>query len=194
MKKILLILILSLFFLCGCTTKNQTNNNKKDEANVNIESKQKEVMDYLSTVDQSITDNTEEESKNNFEKIINFIFNDGKINEVTFKELSLNTQKEIIEYSLKIDKSIENKWPNYKETIKGAQSDIFNGISSKLEQELDNLNKKLKDTFGQDVYDETKESLKEQTSNAGKVLKDIGNELKEIGKDIIISFKNVFNK
>lgn len=113
---------------------------------------------------------------------------------MTFKELSINGQKTIIEYCIKIDKSIENKWPNYKETIRDTQLDIFLGISSKLQIELQNLNKKLEDIVGQDVYNETIDSLKEQTSNASGILKNIGNELKEIGKDIVLSFKNMFNK
>ena len=69
-----------------------------------------------------------EKAKNGFITIVDFIFYEGKIKGITFKELKSSTKAKIIYYALLIDNGIDSKFPGYKETL----SDKYKSAKAKL--------------------------------------------------------------
>jgi len=72
-----------------------------------------------------------EKVKKNFVTLIDFIFYKGTIKGKTFEELSDKAKAKIIYYVLLIDGKIDNKWPNYKKTIKDKTDDLKSKLIAK---------------------------------------------------------------
>lgn len=62
--------------------------------------------------------------KKNFVTLIDFIFYKGTIKGKTFSEISDAAKAKVIYYTLLVDSKIDDKWPDYKETIKSKTADL----------------------------------------------------------------------
>lgn len=102
--------------------------------NDNIKNKNAEeyIISYFKNTEKMFLDsNKEEEIKENFKEIVDFLFYEGKINNYTLKDLSASTKLEILKLVLSIDKNIEDYLPGYKETITMNNGKIYTGIKNK---------------------------------------------------------------
>lgn len=102
--------------------------------NDNIKNKNADqyIISYFKDTEKMFLDtNKEENIKENFKDIIDFLFYDGKINNYTLKDLSASAKLEILKLVLSIDKNIEDYLPGYKETITMNNGKIYTGIKNK---------------------------------------------------------------
>lgn len=65
-----------------------------------------------------------EKAKQGFVTIVDFLFYDGTIKGRKFGELTSAAKAKVIYYALLIDGKIDNKWPDYKNTIKNKSTDL----------------------------------------------------------------------
>ena len=119
------------------TTKNNTTVKSttvvKTTTKTTVSSKDESVLRYVETEYQSTknSDNSatfKEKAKKTFITLVDFIFYDGEIKGVKFKELQAKTKAKVIYYTLLIDSAIDTKFPGYKDTI----SDKYKDIKAKL--------------------------------------------------------------
>lgn len=78
-------------------------------------------------------------AKNTFTNIIDFIFYDKEINGYTFSSLTNTAKLKIIKLALTLDNIIDNKFPDYKDTIKDKYTDIKGSLAIKYLEVLSNL-------------------------------------------------------
>ena len=218
--KILLICIMMIFLLNGCTeTKKETTNNDQEQQEQNIDSSVTEVIlektnnevtpDNKDTYAETYFNNayavTEEYVSKNDEtlkdKIINlgvdivdFIFYGKEINGIKFSELTEETKNKIKEIAIKIDNKIMEKYPNYKEEIKENSSDIYQELSSKMNEIANDVDNYLSDSIGEDKYNEIKENVNNTSNEVIDVVKDISDVVVEKTKETWKSLKDWYEK
>ena len=108
------------------TTKKVTNNvtsttSKKvsaDDVIQTVKEKSEQAIEY--TKDEK----NKGKVKETFIQFVDFIFYGGQIKGYTFDELSDAGKAKVIYYTLKVDGSIDEKWPDYKEKISDKTKDI----------------------------------------------------------------------
>lgn len=159
--------------------------------NEDSESKDKQVIDFLEKVDDKINNKAykaKDELVKDYGIIYNFIFNDGKIKNCTFKELKINIQAKVIKIYLKIDDKIESKFPNYKKEIKEKYGDIKTKIKTKLSA----ISSKLKNYFKTETIknNSSNKTTKKYIDSFKKQTKKDLNEIERIGNQ----FKNKIKK
>ena len=118
-----------------------------------------------SSNDKSFSDS----AKATFINIVDFIFYDGKINGVTFDELTDKGKQEVLKIAQKIDGAIEEKIPGYKETISAKASNAFNKASELIKKGANNFSNFLKEKLGEEDYNaiiKSKDELVYYTKNA----------------------------
>lgn len=171
MKKII-ILIIFLTVITGCsnntlkenkkpggndkTISDNTNVDKKDESS-NID--EEEVEEYISNIENDVIlldDNLDSNDKNKLKEyfitLTDFIFYDGKIKGITFKELSIEAKEKVLIIYEAIDNKIESIWPNYKETIKTNSTRAYNSIKDKFNELKEEVKNKYIEEVGEEAY------------------------------------------
>ena len=95
---------------------------------------EKDVVGYFENMEYEIKNSTsfKEEFKDYFIMIVDFIFYDGEIKGYTFSELSDTAKVKIIAIALKIDSTIEEYVPGYKENISSTTGNVYTDIKEKL--------------------------------------------------------------
>ncbi|MCR4581230.1 MAG: hypothetical protein K5666_01810 [Bacilli bacterium] len=114
----------------------KTTTTSKPTSNV-IKSSDDTVLEYVKNeYDQAQSNDTSETFKEKVKKgfitIVDFIFYDGEIKGVKFKELTAKGKAKVIYYALLIDSGIDSKFPGYKSKI----SDKYKDIKGKLVAEF----------------------------------------------------------
>lgn len=171
MKKII-ILIIFLTVITGCsnntlkenkepggngkTISDNTNVDKKDESS-NID--EEEVEEYISNIENDVIlldDNLDSNDKNKLKEyfitLTDFIFYDGKIKGITFKELSIEAKEKVLIIYEAIDNKIESIWPDYKETIKTNSTRAYNSIKDKFNELKEEVKNKYIEEVGEEAY------------------------------------------
>lgn len=138
--------------------------------------KEQEMISTLSEVEnevdallQSNEKNVQDKLKGIFITTVDFIFYDGEIKGVTFKELSEEAKQKVLQTVAAIDTKIENKFPNYKETISAKTKDAFNKMSDMIHKGAKNIQEFSKDKLGEENYNSlinAKDELVFYTKNA----------------------------
>ena len=144
-----------------------------------------------SSNDKSFSDS----AKATFINIVDFIFYDGKINGVTFDELTDKGKQEVLKIAQKIDGAIEEKIPGYKETISAKASNAFNKASELIKKGANNFSNFLKEKLGEEDYNaiiKSKDELVYYTKNAVSFIGDVGNSLFNSAKDKLNSWYQDF--
>jgi len=102
------------------------NTNKSDESETNI-------VNYFTNFSNEIdnTNDLKSSIKEKFVSIVDFLFYDEPINGTTFKELSTATKLKVLNLFLKIDHKIEEKFPNYKNTISSKGNKVYTNAKNK---------------------------------------------------------------
>lgn len=180
MKK-LVIIIIALAIITGCTSENMKNSLTEVNNNIVVESpketEQEEIIkirpgeesstndditiiNYVNnleteveslTNDEILLQSTKDKLKNSFITLTDFIFYNGTINGITFNELSESVQERVLEIYTNIDKKIESYYPNYKETIKTTSQNIYTNVIEKA----NTLKEKYKEKVGETSYNDT---------------------------------------
>ena len=144
-----------------------------------------------SSNDKSFSDS----AKATFINIVDFIFYDGKINGVTFDELTDKGKQEVLKIAQKIDGAIEEKIPGYKETISEKASNAFNKASELIKKGANNFSSFLKEKLGEEDYNaiiKSKDELVYYTKNAVSFIGDVGSSLFNSAKDKLNSWYQDF--
>lgn len=118
--------------------------------------------------------------KNTFITLTDFIFYDGKIKGYTFSELKDNEKQKVLSLWEKLDKTIENKHPGYKDEIESTSTKTYSNIKDKVVELKEEIISKYKDTVGEENYNYTVEDYNDGTQN----LKDNVSPYIDKGKEI----------
>lgn len=124
--------------------------NNKEEKKTN-----ESPLEYFKEVEKTKDEN---KLKKGYNDIVDFIFNEKKINNISFNEIKDEMKIEIMKLALSINKKINEKIPKYKEKINDIKSkivdlyiDTTNDICNKNEELCLNAKKdfqSLKENFG----------------------------------------------
>lgn len=162
-----------------------------DKAVIQILNSSLNEINNSSSNDKSFSDS----AKATFINIVDFIFYDGKINGVTFDELTDKGKQEVLKIAQKIDGAIEEKIPGYKETISEKASNAFNKASELIKKGANNFSNFLKEKLGEEDYNaiiKSKDELVYYTKNAVSFIGDVGSSLFNSAKDKLNSWYQDF--
>lgn len=152
-----------------------------------------DVVDYLEEKTQEIANYEDnktfrEKAKETFVTVIDFIFYDQPINGYTFSELSNEAKLKVISIALKLDNLIDQKFPGYKEAIKGKYSDLKGELSVLYVE----ITQGLCEAVGNDTCNQAKEdfeSMKESFGLTWSFLKELGKSGKEKLSDFYLEWR-----
>lgn len=178
------------------TTKKKENLTEKDKIIL------KEIEEIDKNTDTLLKNNKSEDVKDKakgiFISLVDFLFYDGKIKDVTFDELSESGKKKILDYSKRIDEKIENKYPNYKDTINTKTKDAYNKASELIKKGSKDLDEFARKKMTEEEYNsiiDAKEDIIKYTKKAGSIIKDYSINIYSKSKDVLSTwYKNFKNK
>lgn len=187
------------------SNKETTTNNKdipKKEESTSLSSKDNLVISELNSSLTSINKNANDKdfskkAKATFISIVDFLFYDGTIKGVTFNELTENGKAKVLKLANKIDITLEEKSPGYKETISATTSKVYKKASQIIKDSANDINNFAKESLGDENYNSiieakdelllySKNALNFITGNGSKILNDTKNKLNDWYQD----FKN----
>ena len=168
-------------------TQNSTvNYSNDDETAIQTFNNLNEEIDNI--LNSENVENAKETAKGTFITIVDFIFYDSEINGVTFDELTDSGKQKVLEIANKIDTKIENKFPNYKETISDKTKKAFNKASELIKKGAYNLSEFSKEKLGEENYNaiiDAKDEFIDYTKQAISIIGDVGSDVFESGKEYI---------
>lgn len=158
------------------------NENSTPEETIEVDDDTK-IMNYVSEENHNIdklvqetnSDNNKSKLKESFITLTDFIFYDGEIKGVKFKDLTESTKEKILNLWYKLDSKIDEKYPEQKEEIKNSTSRSYNTIKSKAKELKETLVDKYKNKVGEDKYNnqvEKGEEVKGKTKEKATSIKD----------------------
>ncbi len=168
------------------TTSNvDTNTKALDSIEKTYTNTDNKVIDKLSTAlddikNSEVTESFKDSCKATFIKIVDFLFYDGKIGDVTFKELSESGKEKVLAIASDIDNAIESKVPNYKETISDKTKNAYNEASKLIKKGSVSLDNFMKEKLSEENYNaiiDAKDDLVYYTKNAFEFVKDNGGKI-----------------
>lgn len=210
-KKLTLIILSGFILVTGCNKTDpkplvtSTTNINTVSSVQNKEIKEKtndeEILDYVDNLKKDIDSiikskqvkDTKETIIKKFIILTDFIFYDTEINGIKFNDLKEETKESILDTYTIIDNKINDKFPNYKEKLQ----DKYNLTKTKIKDKYKEISNDIKETIGEDTYNNIKETNKEIIEQdkknlenvKDKVVEKIGeenyNNLKESNKEII---------
>lgn len=143
------------------------------------------------------SENIKDKLKGTFITIVDFIFYDSEINGVKFNDLTEGGKNKVLEISKNIDNKIENKYPNYKESISDTTKNAYNKASEVIKKGANNIKDFSKDKLGEDNYNaivDAKDELVYYTKNAFDIIGDVSSNLFEKGKTKVKKWYENFKK
>ena len=132
--------------------------------------------------------NAKDKVKGAFVTIVDFLFYDSEINGITFDELTDAGKQKVLQIANTIDNKIENKFPNYKDTIADGAKAAFNKASELIKKGANNIKEFSKDKLGEDNYNaiiDVKDEIVEYTKKAIDIIGDFGSNIFNKGKEYI---------
>jgi len=153
---------------------------------------EKEINEIIENDKQSL-----ETVKIVFITLIDFIFFDTEINGVKFDDLTNEEKEKILNICNSIDVKIENKFPNYKETISYKTKDAYNKASELIKNGAKNINDFTKENLDEEYYNaliEAKDDIKEFSIEAWDIFKDFSISSYEKGKEYIKQWYDKFKE
>lgn len=144
--------------------------------------KEQEMISTLSDVEnevdallQSNEANVQDKLKGIFITIVDFIFYDGEIKGITFKELGDEAKQKVLQTVAAIDTKIENKFPSYKETISAKTKDAFHKMSDMIHKGAKNIQEFSKEKLGEENYNSLINAKNELVFYTKNALHTLGN-------------------
>lgn len=181
------LVLLFLFIYFGIKIYENTHKNEVEEYTI----KDNLVISGLETsLDTVSKEEVDEDFKNSckatFINVVDFIFYDGKINGVTFNELSDKGKEKVLKLANEIDTKIEEKVPNYKDTISDNTKNAYKEASNIIKKGSNSLDTFMKEKLSEESYNaiiDAKDDLIYYTNNAISYIKENGgkvvNEIKD---------------
>lgn len=170
-----------------------TNKSQKTTPNQNVtySSKDNLVIDELNSTMNKISTQKSgtsftESAKSTFITLVDFIFYDGTIKGVTFNELTDAGKQKVLELANKIDNTLEQKSPGYKDKISDTTGKIFNEASKIIKDNATNMDNFAKESLGEENYQaliESANALKEKGKDAINFIQDNGSDILNTTKD-----------
>ena len=188
------------------TNNNDNNNNNNNSSNNNVTEEYSSAEEYRSADEKAIetfnnleedidnilnsetVNNAKDKAKGVFVTVVDFLFYDSEINGVTFDELTDSGKQKVLEIASRIDTKIENKFPNYKETISETAKEAFNKASELIKKGANNLKEFSKEKLGEENYNaivDVKDEIVEYTKEAIDIIGDFGSNIFNKGKEYI---------
>ena len=169
------------------TTKEETPQNK----NVTYSTKDNLVIDELNTTIDTINKEKRgtsftESAKSTFITLVDFIFYDGTIKGVTFDELTESGKQKVLELASKIDNSLEEKSPGYKDKISDTAGKVLNKASEIIKDNATNMDNFAKESLGEENYQaliDASQKFKEKSKDALNFVQDSGSKIINSTKD-----------
>ncbi len=95
---------------------------------------EEDVVTYLEELKSEVDNSSSITSsiKNGFIELVDFLFYDGTIRGKTFSSLSNSAKLKVLKIAFVIDSKIEEKFPDYKESIKNASSFVYDKFREKV--------------------------------------------------------------
>lgn len=175
------MLSLLAVMMIGCTN-NTTSHEEDEKINVYTENDTiiiNEFNQFETKLDNIISDNDleiEDKAKGVFVLIVDFIFYEGEINNVTFDELSDAGKEKVLKIATSIDDKINLKYPDYKNTIANTTKQAFNKASELIKKGATNINDFSQDNFSNEYYNSiilVKENLIYYTKKASPIIGEV---------------------
>ena len=110
------------------------NSNLSAEQASNYSGNEEEVVTNLEQLENEIDGSSHITSsiKHGFIELVNFLFYDGTIRGKTFSSLSNSAKLKVLKLAFVIDSKIEEKFPDYKESIKNTSSFAYDTFREKV--------------------------------------------------------------
>lgn len=110
------------------------NSNLSLEQTSNYLGNEEDVVTYLEELKSEVDNSSSITSsiKNGFIELVDFLFYDGTIREKTFSSLSNSAKLKVLKIAFVIDSKIEEKFPDYKESIKNTSSFVYDTFREKV--------------------------------------------------------------
>jgi len=127
---------------------------------------------------------------------VDFIFYNGKINGITFDELSNKGKEKVLNIVFSIDSKIEDEFPGYKNTISSKTNDILTKASELIQKGKNNIKDFSKELL-KDKYDDFIQAKNEIINSTKESLNGIieyGKEAYEKGKEYLKEWYEEFKK
>lgn len=143
----------------------------KEEKLIIEENSEEKIVTYIENIDTEIerldTDDKsiKEKIKNSYNILTDFIFHNGVINGITFDSLTNSAKEKVLSIYEKIDAKIENKFPDYKETIKNKSKEVYNNTKVKIEEFGQNIKEKYEKYTNDSKNEEVVEAFKNDKNN-----------------------------
>lgn len=177
----------------------QNNNNNK---NVTYSTKDNLVIDELNTTIDTINKEKRgtsftESAKSTFITLVDFIFYDGTIKGVTFDELTESGKQKVLELASKIDNSLEEKSPGYKDKISDTAGKVLNKASAIIKDNATNMDNFAKESLGEENYQaliDASQKFKEKSKDALNFVQDSGSKILNSTKDKLEKWYQNFKK
>lgn len=110
------------------------NSNLSLEQTSNYSGNEEDVVTYLEELKSEVDNSSSITSsiKNGFIELVDFLFYDGTIRGKTFSSLSNSAKLKVLKIAFVIDSKIEEKFPDYKESIKNTSSFAYDTFREKV--------------------------------------------------------------
>ena len=110
------------------------NSNLSSEQASNYSGNEEDVVTNLEQLENEIDGNSHITSsiKHGFIELVDFLFYDGTIRGKTFSSLSNSAKLKVLKLAFVIDSKIEEKFPDYKESIKNTSSFAYDTFREKV--------------------------------------------------------------
>lgn len=132
----------------------------------------------------------QEKIKNTFVSLVDFLFYDGEIKGCKFKDLTDLAKLKIITLTLKLDYEIDQKFPSYKDHIKGEYMTIKGKIAVLYIQ----ITQSICENVGEDTCNQAKEdfeSMKNSFDFVWSFLKELGMTGKEKLSNFYLNWRDL---
>ena len=172
------IVILSLVLF------NSIFNNKSDNEETDKVRKEEIIVEHFEEITE---DNDETNIDKGYKEIVDFIFNDKKINGISFKELEEDVKIKILSIGVKIDSKIDELFPNYKDNINEKYKNIKDKLSLMLfniTSDICNENKNMCDKT-KEIYNDVKEEIVVDFNKLKEISDDEFNKVVDFIKDYL---------
>ena len=148
-------------------------------------------------IQQPLTSKVTRTLKNTFITTVDFLFYGGTIKGVTFDSLTERTKLEILHIADSIDAKVESKLPGYKEHIQTTTGRVYRTAKSMIQEAISHLDDSYHQKVGEDIYQETKDSvdsLKDNFQNGYSKVKEVVKEVGGTVKDKVKEWYENFRK
>ncbi len=159
----------------GATTTSKSSSKTTSTTSQKVVSNESDVVSFFKEEYENYGNYEKEKSipekaKKGFVTIVDFLFYDGTIKGKKFSELTNAAKAKVIYYALLIDSKIDNKWPDYKNTIKNKATDLKAKLIAKYMEVTTSICDK--NTHACDVARDDFKILKKSLNLTWNVIKD----------------------